>query len=237
MKLNASIDPVAECSILIRFDSDPSDHLSWVIGEISHYLSNQLGAWVMNVTPSFNTILVDYLPHRISIFEFVPYLEHLVTEALENMPESHQSEVITLPIYYDLSVGPDLALYQSDGVDINRFRDLHSQVEYTVGAIGFSAGFAFLTAVDHRIRRPRKASPRVTVPKGSVGIANNQTAIYPSESPGGWNIIGNCPTQLYHPDKAKVLPFSIGTKVRFESIDYDTFVQLGGKVNKDWDWQ
>ncbi|NVD07939.1 carboxyltransferase domain-containing protein [Vibrio sp. JPW-9-11-11] len=234
MKLTTSVDPVAECSILIRFDSEPNDHLSWVIGEISHYLSNQLGVWVMNVTPSFNTILIDYLPHRISIFEFVPYLEHLVTEALENMPEAHQAEVITLPIYYGLDVGPDLALYQDKGISIEQFIELHHQVEYTVGAIGFSAGFAFLTEVNAPLQLPRKASPRVRVPKGSVGIANHQTAVYPVESPGGWNIVGNCPIPLYHPDQAKILPFSIGTRVRFEPIDREQFVELGGKIEKDW---
>ena len=118
MIIDTSIDPVAECSILIRFHSAPNDHLSWVIGEISHYLTNQLGAWVMNVTPSFDSILVDYLPHRISIFEFVPYLEKLVTQALLNMPEAHVSEVIELPVYYDLSVGPDLKYYVELGLSI-----------------------------------------------------------------------------------------------------------------------
>lgn len=234
MKLTTSVDPVAECSILIRFHSEPNDHLSWVIGEISHYLSNQLGAWVMNVTPSFNTILVDYLPHRISIFEFVPYLEHLVTEALENMPEAHQADVINLPIYYGLDVGPDLALYQQQGVSIEQCIERHHSVEYTVGAIGFSAGFAFLTEVDQALQLPRKASPRVRVPKGSVGIANHQTAVYPTESPGGWNIIGNCPVSLYHPDQARILPFSIGTRVRFEPIEREQFIDLGGKIEKDW---
>ncbi|KJY83924.1 allophanate hydrolase [Vibrio galatheae] len=234
MNIETSIDPVAECSILIRFHCQPNDHLSWVIGEISHYLSNQLGSWVMNVTPSFDSILVDYLPHRISIFEFVPYLEKLVTQALVNMPEAHVPEVIELPVYYDLSVGPDLQQYLDSGLSYEQVVATHTQTEYTVGAIGFSAGFAFLTDVDQSIRRPRKTTPRVSVPKGSVAIANNQTAVYPSETPGGWNIIGNCPVELYHPTEAKLLPFSIGTKVRFLAIDRDRFIELGGVISEGW---
>lgn len=234
MNIETSIDPVAECSILIKFNSKPNDHLSWVIGQISQKLSHQLGPWVMNVTPSFTTILIDYLPHRISIFEFVPYLEHLVTEALKEMPEHHSSNMIELPIYYDVSVGPDLELYQQQGMDIESVIDAHHSQIYTVGAIGFTAGFAFLTDVDERIRQPRKASPRVMLPKGSVGIANNQTAIYPCESPGGWNIIGNCPVDLYHPDASPISPFSIGSQIKFYPIDLEEFKQLGGVISEGW---
>lgn len=234
MTIDTSIDPVAECSILIRFHTEPGDHLSWVIGEISQYLSNQLGAWVMNVTPSFDSILVDYLPHRISIFEFVPYLEKLVTQALVNMPESHQAQVIELPVFYDFSVGPELKDYLDSGLSIEQVIERHTVQEYTVGAIGFTAGFAFLTDVDKALQRPRRDTPRVTVPKGSVGIANNQTAVYPSETPGGWNIIGNCPVDLYHPASSKILSVNIGTKVRFKPIDKQEFLRLGGIIREGW---
>ncbi|MFM2586864.1 5-oxoprolinase subunit B family protein [Vibrio sp. TBV020] len=234
MKIATSIDPVAECSILIKFHSEPSEHLSWVIGQVAHYLGNQLGPWVMNVTPSFTTILIDYLPHRISIFEFVPYLEHLVTEAVKALPEHHSPTTIELPIYYDVSVGPDLVLYQKQGLDINNVIQTHHNQIYTVGAIGFTAGFAFLTDVDENIQLPRRDSPRVTLPKGSVGIANNQTAIYPCESPGGWNIIGNCPIDLYDPTKSPLSPFSIGNQVKFYPISLEEFQQLGGTVLEGW---
>ncbi|NOH81079.1 carboxyltransferase domain-containing protein [Vibrio sp. RE86] len=234
MKLETSIDPVAECSILIRFNHEPSDHLSWVIGEISQYLANQLGVWVMNVTPSFDSILIDYLPHRISIFEFVPYLEKVVLQAVENMPEQHQPQILELPIYYDLEVGPDLATYQQNGLSIDHVIETHLGTTYTVSAIGFAPGFAFLTEVASSLSLPRKPSPRVSLPKGSVGIANNQTAIYPSESPGGWNIIGNCPSDLYNPQDASILPFSIGTQVKFTRIDREEYLQLGGVIKEGW---
>ncbi|MEZ8101047.1 5-oxoprolinase subunit B family protein [Vibrio bivalvicida] len=234
MRIDTSIDPVAECSILIRFHSEPNDHLSWVIGEISHYLSNQLGVWVMNVTPSFDSILVDYLPHRISIFEFVPYLEKLVTQALLSMPEAHEADILDLPVYYDLSVGPDLQDYLDSGLSCNQIISTHTKPEYTVGAIGFTAGFAFLTEVDVPLRRPRKRTPRVRVPKGSVAIANNQTAVYPSETPGGWNIIGNCPVDLYDPTNSTILPFNIGTKIRFNAIEREEYLSLGGIISEGW---
>jgi KipI family sensor histidine kinase inhibitor len=234
MKLSTHVDPVAECSILIRFESPPSDKLSWVIGEISHYLSNQLGAWIMNVTPSFDSILIDYLPHRISVFEFVPYLEKLVLQAIENMPDSFEADQIELPVFYDISVGPDLQHYLDTGLSIDSVIEAHTAQDYSVGAIGFSAGFAFLTGVTDSLQRPRKSEPRVSVPKGSVGIANNQTAVYPSSSPGGWNIIGNCPIDLFRPNQANIIPFQIGHKVKFRSICREEFISLGGVFDEGW---
>ncbi len=234
MYIETTIDPVAECSVLIRFESEPSPRLSWVIGEISLYLRNQLGSWIMNVTPSFNSILIDYLPHRVSIFEFVPYLEKIVTEALEHLPDQPECEQIELPVYYHQDVGPDLESYLAKGLSPEDVIALHSEQEYTVGAIGFTAGFAFLTNVNDKLRLPRKSSPRLKVQKGSVAIANHQTAIYPSESPGGWNIIGNCPVTIYNPNGSPILPFSIGTKVKFKPIDKATFLELGGEILEGW---
>ncbi len=234
MKIETSVDPVAECSVLVKFEAEPSSELSWVIGEISLYLRNQLGAWVMNVTPSFNTILIDYLPHRISIFEFIPYLEKIVTESLLHLPEKPEPKIIELPVYYHPDVAPDLNAYLSSGLSLEEIISLHSSVEYSVGAIGFTAGFAFLTTVDPKLQRPRREKPRVNVAKGSVAIANNQTAIYPTQSPGGWNIIGNCPIDLYDPQSASILPISIGNSVRFKPISREEFFSLGGKVQQEW---
>ncbi len=234
MDIETTIDPVAECSVLIRFEAEPNHQLSWVIGEISHYLRNKLGHWVMNVTPSFNTILIDYLPHRVSIFEFVHYLENIVTEELLNLRDKPEFECVELPVYYHPDVGPDLPLYYDRGLTLEQVIELHSSKTYTVGAIGFTAGFAFLSEVDDDLHLERKSSPRVKVVKGSVGIANNQTAIYPSESPGGWNIIGNCPVDVYDPNSSKILPFRIGTQITFKPIDLESFLKLGGQITGGW---
>ncbi|MYM60348.1 carboxyltransferase domain-containing protein [Vibrio sp. OCN044] len=234
MNIETSVDPVAECSILIRFEAECSHQLSLLIGEISRYLSNQLGAIIMNVTPSMDSILIDYLPHRVSIFEFIPYLEKLVKEAIKALPDSIDTQVVELPVYYHQDVGPEISLYQAKGLSLDDIIGLHTKEEYTVCAIGFAPGFAFLSSITEALRLPRKSTPRVKLPKGSVGIANNNTAVYPSDSPGGWNIIGNCPIDLYTPDKSNVLPFSIGTKIRFKSITNDEFLHLGGRITRGW---
>ncbi|MEF1306782.1 carboxyltransferase domain-containing protein, partial [Vibrio owensii] len=98
---------------------------------------------------------------------------------------------------------------------------------YTVSAIGFAPGFAFLSDVSPELNMPRHHTPRTNVPAGSVAIADSKTAVYPSDSPGGWNIIGRTPISLFT-DTPPFIPFEVGDKVTFGSISKQEFVSLGG---------
>ena len=97
-------------------------------------------------------------------------------------------------------------------------------------AIGFAPGFAYLGQVNERLATSRLATPRAKVPRGAVGIADQQTAVYPSESPGGWNLIGRCPVRMFDPNALDALKVSVGDRVRFEPIDRETFLGLGGEL-------
>ena len=82
--------------------------------------------------------------------------------------------------------------------------------------------------VDPRIAAPRLATPRQKVPRGAVAIADRQTAVYPAQSPGGWNLIGLCPERMFDPAAEPSMPVQVGDRVRFKAIDRDTFVAMGG---------
>ena len=107
---------------------------------------------------------------------------------------------------------------------------LHHEREYRVYAIGFAPGFAYLGQVNERLATVRLATPRAKVPRGAVGIADQQTAVYPSESPGGWNLIGRCPVRMFNPNAMDAPKMSVGDHVRFEPIDRETFLGLGGEL-------
>ncbi|WP_428775380.1 5-oxoprolinase subunit B family protein [Vibrio sp.] len=231
MSIEFSLEPIAECSLMVVFHRSASAELSIKIGQVADKLHQQLEPWLINVTPAYTTILLDYLPHRISIFEFCPMVEQAVDSALKLPTDSSSESVITLPAYYNTEVGPDLEAYFARGLDLEQVIALHSETCYTVCAIGFAPGFAFLTEVDSQLQMPRQATPRLSVPRGSIAIAGNQTAVYPSQSPGGWNIIGNCPISLYNPLQQPVSPFKIGHMVRFNPIEREEFIELGGEVN------
>lgn len=123
------------------------------------------------------------------------------------------------------------------GLSPTQLIDLHQSVDYRVYAIGFAPGFAYLGELDQRLATPRLVSPRPKVPQGAVGIADRQTAVYPAESPGGWNILGLCPTALFKPECAgtaeALMPFAVGDRVRFQSISRNEFLALGGQLPQE----
>ncbi|KII75977.1 5-oxoprolinase subunit B family protein [Vibrio renipiscarius] len=227
-----SFHPVSECALLIEFNLPDSTELSVFIGQVTQQVYHQLEHSVMNVTPSYTTILIDYLPHRMSQTQLIAKLD-LVIEQVDSAPiKTFANSMIELPVYYHPEVAPDLERFQAMGIDIDAFIEFHTTAIYTVQATGFAPGFAFMGDVVTDIQLPRHDTPRLKVPRGSVAIAENKTAVYPCESPGGWNIIGNCPIDLYHPENSPMIPFIIGGQVRFVAINRERFIQLGGQFSE-----
>jgi KipI family sensor histidine kinase inhibitor len=136
---------------------------------------------------------------------------------------------MSIPVYYDSSVGLDLvSLAQNKELSVEDVIRLHVQKDYFVYAIGFAPGFPYMGEVDKKIATPRLANPRAKVPKGSVGIADIQTAIYPKQSPGGWQIIGRTPTPMFDASYDGLSYLRVGDKVNFEPISQEMFKKLGG---------
>jgi inhibitor of KinA len=127
---------------------------------------------------------------------------------------------VRVPICYGGDLGPDLAAVASfaglEEADVVR---AHVAKTYRVFMLGFVPGFAYLGTVDERIAMPRRSTPRVRVPLGSVGIAGMQTGIYPAETPGGWQLIGRTPVKPFDPSRAEPFLMKAGDSVQFYAID------------------
>jgi KipI family sensor histidine kinase inhibitor len=104
--------------------------------------------------------------------------------------------------------------------------ELHASVTYVVYFLGFVPGFAYLGELPEALATPRLTSPRLSVPPGSVGIASNQTGIYPFATPGGWRLIGRTPIAMFRPDRKNMSFLSIGDRVRFTPISVTRFAAL-----------
>jgi inhibitor of KinA len=130
--------------------------------------------------------------------------------------ESCQKRIIEIPLVYD---GEDLS-YVANFHQISEAQtvELHTARTYRVYMMGFLPGFAYMGGLDARIATPRKSLPRTKVPAGSVGIAGNQTGIYPSESPGGWQLIGRTELQLYTPNADEITLLKAGDLVKFIAL-------------------
>ncbi len=189
-----------------------------------------LGHDLIDLVPSYASLLVIYDPLRTDHMSVLQRLQG-IREAIDNASASESGREIILPVYYSTESGPDLErLAQQCELSVEEVIELHSSAEYRVYAIGFAPGFAYLGEVDPRIAVPRLATPRSKVPRGAVAIADRQTAVYPAVSPGGWNLIGNCPQRMFDPDAEPSMPVAVGDRVRFEPISRARFLELGGEL-------
>ncbi|AVF61844.1 MULTISPECIES: allophanate hydrolase subunit 1 [Vibrio] len=219
-----SISLISECSIFIKFDENISEN---AVGELARNIKDTLASIIMNVVPSYQTILIDYLPFRINEKDLVHKLHQMISQFDTQSLSLVQPNHIAIPVYYSEETALDLPRFQDRGLSLDALISLHTQAEYAVSAIGFAPGFAFLSDVDTQLHMPRLATPRTRVPAGSVGIADSKTAVYPSDSPGGWNIIGRSPLPLFS-DTPPFIPFEVGDKVTFNAISKQKFIELGG---------
>jgi KipI family sensor histidine kinase inhibitor len=132
--------------------------------------------------------------------------------------------LVDVPVCYDGAYGPDLPdLASFANCDVEGVIALHLAHEYRVYVVGFVPGFAYMASVDPRIAAPRRSSPRLRVPAGSVAVAAGQTGIYPAETPGGWNLIGRCPIRPYDADREQPFLFHPGDRVRFHRISESAY--------------
>ncbi|HEX6463372.1 MAG TPA: 5-oxoprolinase subunit PxpB [Vicinamibacterales bacterium] len=132
--------------------------------------------------------------------------------------------IVEVPVCYDGPYGPDLGdVAAFGGCTCDQVIALHLAREYRVFVVGFVPGFAYMATVDPRIAAPRRSSPRLKVPAGSVAVAAGQTGVYPAETPGGWSLIGRCPVRPYDPARAEPFLFRAGDRVRFHRISEDEY--------------
>lgn len=155
------------------------------------------------------------------------FLEDAVSNALSKAPSTIQPNQLTIQVCYEL--GEDLqACASSLGMTSDELIDIHLNTRYRCYAVGFSPGFAYLGYLDERIASlPRLSSPRKKVEPGSVGITGRQTAVYPSATPGGWNLIGRCPFELVNLEDG-YFAIEPGDHIRFWRIDEGDFEKLKG---------
>jgi inhibitor of KinA len=182
-------------------------------------------AGVRDVVPTYRSVAVYFDPLRTAHDALMARLER---DGAAPMPLRRAvADVVRLPVCYGGEFGPDLgAVAAFGGISEPAVVDLHTKPAYHVFMLGFAPGLAYLGVVDERIAAPRRDTPRVRVPRGSVGIAGAQTGVYPSETPGGWQIIGRTPLLPFDLSRADPFLLKAGDTVRFDAIDRAEFDRL-----------
>lgn len=225
--MKARIEVVAiDCLMVRLFEVIAEANMPWMLAATQR-LREGFGEALVDLVPSYTTLMVHYDLTALSPAQAREVIEQALTDLQPQAQGSGQCHV--LPVWYDLSVGPELALLsQRSGLSVDEVIRRHSAHEYQVFALGFAPGFAFMGLVDEILATPRLNTPRKRVAAGSVGIAERQTAAYPVVSPGGWNLIGRTPAKLFDRERDGYSLMQPGDTVRFESVDHAEFIRLGG---------
>jgi KipI family sensor histidine kinase inhibitor len=206
-----------DSAILIEWADEIDDAINERVHACAQFLRDCARPDIRDLIPAYASLLVCYDPARVAFAEMRAFLETV----LQSAPtlNARVSRVIEIPTRYGGEFGPDLAfIAQRAGISEDQVVRLHTRVEYRVYLIGFAPGFAYLGSVPDPIAAPRLDTPRTRVPAGSVGIAGRQTGIYPSETPGGWRIIGRTRLTMFDPQRDPPTLLQPGDRVRFVSV-------------------
>ena len=216
-----------DTGLLVEFGEGIDPKVNAKVRAMAQALEKNRLNGVREMIPTYRSLLFIYDPEVTN-----PDLLCTLIEQVENSLEKidiQPFKIVEIPVCYANEFGPDIENVQkTHGLTIEEVIHLHSKPEYLIYMVGFTPGFAFLGGLDEKLYTPRLVTPRMLVPEGSVGIANNQTGMYPIASPGGWQIIGKTPLKLFAPDRANPFLYKAGDKIKFKPIskqEYDLIAQ------------
>jgi inhibitor of KinA len=214
MKFKPKIVPAGDAAVLVQL----GDEIDIAINQYVHALAALINvsplSGLIETVPAYGTLLVHYDPLILSFVHIRNYLREKITQVHDNVsPDRKQLEI---PVRYGGEYGVDLeSVAHHCQLQIEDVIRIHSEKIYTVFMMGFTPGFPYMGKLDDAIRMPRLETPRTRVPAGTVAIAGSQTGIYPIDSPGGWQLIGWTPLQLFNPESESPFLFSPGDEVKF----------------------
>lgn len=233
-KSTFSIYYLSERAITIEFGQQIAEYLLDAINNFNVLLHQQSFEGFCTTVPAYTTLTVFFDPLVVSrtampgkgCFEKVSgYLTNLNQQ--KKISKKTTGETVTIPVCYGGTFGPDLeelaGMHQLAITDVIK---LHTSAIYTVYMIGFVPGFAYLGGMDERLATLRKTTPRSAVPAGAVGIGGQQTGVYPLQTPGGWQIIGQTPLKLFDTNRPQPSLLKAGDKVVFKPFSLKEFNQL-----------
>jgi len=232
--MSVNISPLGDCAALVNFGNTIDPDINQRVLSLHEALAQSSFNCFIESVPAYASLAVFYDTQKIakhtnsSPYAFVK--NHLLAMlAQDNIANEAIKSIINIPVCYDAEFGIDLHyMAEYHRLTINEIISLHTAIVYRVYMIGFMPGFAYMGSVDDRLATPRKNQPRLNVPAGSVGIAGSQTGIYPIDSPGGWQIIGKTPLQLFDTNRKIPSLLAAGDQVQFVSIDKNEFQQING---------
>jgi inhibitor of KinA len=217
--IKPSISRISESAITLSWEPKISSDIHAMVIALDKSISSfPFLGWIENV-PAYHTLTVYFDPIAFWKFQnweeiFSEYIDELLISSISIIKS--EQKVFEIPVKYHPSVAPDLLLASEIlQIDIPTIIDLHTSTIYTVFLIGFMPGFPYLGILPEKLELPRKSTPTLHVPAGTVAIAGKQTGIYPHNSPGGWYGIGYTNIKMFSNGKSLL---QAGDQVKFVAV-------------------
>ncbi|QWC23181.1 5-oxoprolinase subunit PxpB [Bacillus haikouensis] len=235
--MNYSLRPLGDSAVVIQLGNAIEAGTHEKVKLVTSILEKTPQEWQVDIIPAFTTVTIYYDPMLVLQERDgqLPYegvcsiLAELLTGDAAHTSAS--GRVVEIPVCYGGEYGPDLEeVAAHHGITTEEVISKHANGDYLVYMIGFAPGFPYVGGLDPELATPRKKSPRMKIPAGSVGIAGDQTGVYPIETPGGWQLIGRTPLSLFQPDAETPSLLQAGDRIKFVSISENEFKEMEGKA-------
>lgn len=221
--------PMGSRAVLITWQEEVNPHLLQKLLDVKANIQHEEGNDIWEVITTYNSLLIHYKENIQDFDNEVSQLKATIATTKENKHD--QQKIYYLPVCYDKKFGLDLEeITAQKEINISTIIELHTSPTYTVYFTGFLPGFPYLGGLSEKLYFDRKKNPRKRIPKGAVGIGGNQTGIYPSSSPGGWQLIGNCPVNLFNISNQPPCLFKPGDQIKFESISVNEYQNIQSEI-------
>jgi len=226
--------PYGERALLVNFEQQIDPDINQKVINLHHALTGEPG--VTFTIPAYASLTVGFDPAQVTFDELK---EIIIDKGSSSKGVNYTANTYLIPVCYDHKMAPDMEeVCQLTGLNEEEIIRLHTSHTYRVFMLGFVAGFAYLGSLPEALQCPRKQSPRKVVPQGAVGLAGFQTGIYPTEAPGGWQLIGQTPVKTFDPAKDEPVVLKPGDQVRFRAIpeaEYDSIQDSVKFGTYDWE--
>lgn len=215
---------VSDSALLARVDGPTPIDVQVQVTALFDAIKESNIEGVRNLHPAFRSLMVVYNPLLWTPEALVQRLEEAGAHAGS---VTKPATLVTLPVCFSAEFAPDLSgVCTTAGIERDEAIVLFTSRPYRVAFLGFAPGFPYLLGLPPRLAAPRHARPRTHIPAGSVGIAGEQTGIYPADTPGGWQIVGRTPLRLFNPGREPMSLLQPGNEVRFAAIDDARYEEL-----------
>ena len=209
-------------ALSVQFEKEINEEVNAYVTALTSSVLEKKIPGVIELIPTFASVMINYDCTVIRAKELKKILTQLI--GFLDVSSSSKAKIWDIPVCYDDEFALDIEnVCNHTGLSKEEIVSIHTSKPYLIYMLGFLPGFAYLGGMDKRLVTPRLESPRLEIFKGAVGIGGEQTGIYPIASPGGWQLIGKTPVNVYDPDSNPPILYNAGEYIQFHSISKEEF--------------